>query len=392
MSPVSAFPALLALLFAFTTALLLTRKFGAPPDVGRYASIDGLRGYLAFFVFLHHACIWYFYLQTGKWEVPPSNLYTNFGQASVALFFMITGFLFFSKLIAGRTREIDWGRLFISRLMRLVPLYFFVMLLLFVTVVYVSHGVLNQPFTRLLQGVLQWLGFTIFGAPNLNGVSRTFTIVAGVTWTLSYEWAFYCALPLLALTLRVVPPWPYLVFGAVSMIAAAIWWHPQVYALLAFAGGIGAAFLVRIEAFRVFSDSIVASFVVVGCLAGAVLAFPSSYSKAPLLLLTLAFVLMAAGSSVFGVLTHKVSRTLGEMAYSIYLLQGITLFIVFNFIVGLPESRALSPMLFWLVIVAMTPALVLVCFVTFRWIEQPGMRSTARVTGWLRARAQGAAL
>lgn len=32
----------------------------------RISSIDGLRGYLAFGVFMHHSCIWYFYLRTGE--------------------------------------------------------------------------------------------------------------------------------------------------------------------------------------------------------------------------------------------------------------------------------------------------------------------------------------
>ena len=125
MSPVSPLPALACLLVAMATAYLLGKKFGVPSSLGRFNSIDGLRGYLAFFVFLHHASIWYFYLQTGKWALPPSNLYTQFGHSSVFLFFMITGFLFFSKLIDGRTQTIDWGKLFVSRLLRLAPLYLF---------------------------------------------------------------------------------------------------------------------------------------------------------------------------------------------------------------------------------------------------------------------------
>lgn len=107
MDPVSPLPALACLLVAMATAFFLVKQFGSPPSLGRYASIDGLRGYLAFFVFLHHSCIWYFFLRTGQWQAPPSNLYNHFGQSSVALFFMITGFLFFSKLIDGRTRSID---------------------------------------------------------------------------------------------------------------------------------------------------------------------------------------------------------------------------------------------------------------------------------------------
>jgi peptidoglycan/LPS O-acetylase OafA/YrhL len=120
---VSPLPAIASLLKTLATASLFAKQLGVPPAQGRFTSIDGLRGYLASFVFLHHPSIWYFYLRTGKWTVPPSILYAHVGQGSVSLVFMIIGFLFFSKLIDGRNRPIDWGRLFIFRFLRLVPLY-----------------------------------------------------------------------------------------------------------------------------------------------------------------------------------------------------------------------------------------------------------------------------
>ena len=93
-------PALLVIAAALATIAFCGRLVAPPERSDRYASIDGLRGYLALFVFLHHACVWYFFLQVGRWEVPPSSLYTHFGQSSVALFFMITGFLLFPNIIA----------------------------------------------------------------------------------------------------------------------------------------------------------------------------------------------------------------------------------------------------------------------------------------------------
>ena len=116
MSPVSALPAiaiaLLALGLAYFFDRFVTFKGAAPPKhlaplqaathasiTSRNASIDGMRGLLALFVFLHHACIWYFSLSTGQWKIPPSYFYTHLGQSSVALFFMITAFLFSNKLL-----------------------------------------------------------------------------------------------------------------------------------------------------------------------------------------------------------------------------------------------------------------------------------------------------
>ncbi len=385
MDPISSLPAIGALLVAIITSLFLVKQFGAPPDQGRFASIDGLRGYLAFFVFLHHSCIWYFYLRTGEWKVPPSNLYTHFGQSSVALFFMITGFLFFSKLINGRGRHIDWGRLFLSRLLRLFPLYLFVMFLLLLVVAYLSNGKLNEPIPKLIKEMIRWLGFTILGNPSINGVEATSSIVARVTWSLPYEWFFYFSLPILALTVRVIPPIPYIVLGISSIIGLTIW-QPLSHHLLSFLGGIVASFLVRYDSFRSFAGRRGTSFIIIGCVGIAVAGFPSAYGVAPLVLLSVAFALIASGNSLFGVLVSPVSRTLGEMAYSIYLLHGVTLFVTFNFIVGVTESSRLSSMMHWLLVIGVTPGLMLGCFLTFRFIERPAMHSTPMVMSWLRSR------
>jgi peptidoglycan/LPS O-acetylase OafA/YrhL len=382
--PVSPLPAIAALGAAIVTTHLIAVRFGAPPDQGRFAAIDGLRGYLAFFVFLHHSSVWYFYLRTGQWRVPPSNLYAHFGQSSVTLFFMITGFLFFSKLIDGRTRGVDWGRLFVSRFLRLVPLYLFAMLLLFSVVALLSNGVLNVPLPKLIRGVIRWLGFTILGSPSLNGIDQTSIIVAQVTWSLPYEWFFYFSLPLLALTVRVIPSLPYVILGIASIVGLSIW-HPQTYPLLSFLGGIAASFLVRWNPFRQFAVGRISSLLAIGCIVMAVSAFPSPYGIVPLLLLSLAFSLIAGGCSMFRVLVSPVSRTLGEMTYSIYLLHGIALFIAFTFLVGINEAKNLSPVTHWMLIVGISPILILASFCTFRFIERPAMQSTPAVTAWLRS-------
>jgi hypothetical protein len=137
-------------------------------------------------VFVHHACVWYFHLRTGRWEVPPSALHTQLGQASVVLFFMITGFPFCTKLIDAKTRRIDWLGVYVSRVLRLAPLYMVCMSGLFVIVVALSRGTLNQPIGALSADVSRWLSFTMLGEPDLNKVERTSLIVAGVTWTLRY--------------------------------------------------------------------------------------------------------------------------------------------------------------------------------------------------------------
>jgi peptidoglycan/LPS O-acetylase OafA/YrhL len=298
---------------------------------------------------------------------------------------MITGFLFFSKLLDGRSRGIDWFKLYISRFLRLVPLYLFAMLLLFLIVAYVSEGNLYVPLPQLLKEMAQWIGFTVLGAPNLNSLNQTAVVVAGVTWSLPYEWFFYFSLPLLALTVRVVPPLPFLAIGLASL-AGLLFWHPGLIHLLSFLGGIASAFLVRSNKFCTFSAGIISSLIALLCIASAILFYPSADAFVPLFLLSVAFALIACGNDLFGLLTNAVSRTLGEMAYSIYLLHGLTLFSVFYFFIGYSRAGSLSVFEHWLLVVGITPVLVLVSYGTFRFIENPSMHSTKRVATWLRSR------
>ena len=388
LTPTSPLPALAAVLLAFATAALLSRRFGAPPVPGRFGSIDGLRGYLAFGVFLHHGCIWYFYQHGGDWKLPPSHLYVHLGHSSVMLFFMITGFLFFSKLIAARERPLDWLQLFVSRVLRLVPLYLVVMLLLFAAVAALSGGELHEPARTVAKQALRWLGFTMMGNPPINQVEITKIVVAGVTWSLPYEWFFYGALPLLALTVGVLPRWPYLLLGVVTMAGLSSWHALPIY-LWAFAGGIAAAWAVRSPALRRLAASRAASLLILACLATTVILFPSATDYAVLTLLGLAFVLIACGNTLFGLLLHPASRVLGEMAYSIYLLHGLLLFTLFHFVLGVDRpGAALTAGAHWAWVLALSPAVVLVSHASFHFIEAPGMRATATVMRALRRRLQ----
>jgi len=389
MDALSPLPALLALLLVVACSWLVVRVMGAPASQGRFESIDGLRGYLAFGVFLHHGSIWYANLRTGAWDEPPSHLYNHLGQSSVALFFMITGFLFFSKLLNGRARPIDWLQLYVSRLLRLMPLYLCALACILVLVGVLSDWILQAPLGSLVSGIVRWLSF---GEPDLNGLARTRILVAGVTWSLRYEWIFYLSLPLFALLLGVRLAWGWLL-PALLAIAAFLLLQLNAIHLLSFVGGLIAALLARQEAFTHVARTGYASVLVLSCLAVAVLGFPSAFGPEPLLLLSLAFVLIACGNTLFGALVSPASRALGEMAYSIYLLHGLLLFVLFRFVIGAERARAFSPSEHWLSVLAVVPVLLLICQLSWRFIEQPPMRYQAIVTARLRGLfGQGPAL
>jgi peptidoglycan/LPS O-acetylase OafA/YrhL len=371
------------LLLALAAAKVLTWRFGAPKAEGRFAAIDGLRGYLAFFVFLHHACIWYFYLRTSELDAPPSNFMANIGRASVFLFFMITGFLFSTKILNEKERGVDWVRLYVSRILRLTPLYLFAMLLLFGTVAVVSGFTLTQSPIALAVNALRWVGFSSFGEPDLNGMENTSLILAGVPWTLAYEWGFYLSLPLLAVAIGTIPPLPVLIIGFVGALDFAQF-HAETRFMAPFLGGITAALLCRQSWFHNISRRKSASLIAIGAIGMAVTLFPTAYSLVPFALLCVGFALIAGGATLFGALTNPLSRMLGELSYSMYLLHGFVLFVLFDFVTGKRNARLFTPLHHWLLISLTTPVLIFLCYSTFRFIEKPAMQYTESVSRWLR--------
>ena len=157
----------------------------------RAGSIDGLRGYLALLVFFHHFVVTYYWKSLQVWERPPEDLYQNFGKVGVAIFFMITGFLFFTKINNSRG-SLNWLALYSSRFFRIVPLYlaafFIVLIFVFEATGYELHTSIGQLFKDLTKWGLFIGGF-------INDFGDTKRIIAGVDWTLKYEWLFYLLLP-----------------------------------------------------------------------------------------------------------------------------------------------------------------------------------------------------
>jgi peptidoglycan/LPS O-acetylase OafA/YrhL len=354
-----------------------------PPPSPRYQTIDGLRGYLAIFVFLHHASIWHGYLQTGSWQLPPSRFYTLVGQGSITLFFMITGFLFFSRLLEQRSR-IDWLGLYASRVGRLAPLYLALLASVALIVLLLQGGTLvwSPGFSG---DWANWLVFTMFGAPDLNAVRDTWVIHAGSLWPLAYEIAFYAVLPWLALLTGAAVPWPSL---AAASLAVAWYFFGSVHVLVfsAFGAGIAAACIARWTPAREIAARPLASLAVLVCMAALACCFSSAYQPGAIGLLFVAFVFVGCGNSFGGVLLLSASRSLGSISYGLFLIHGVVLFTVFRFVLGIPLSRTLGTMQFWLVVTVICAAVVLVSYASRAVFEYPlqqrARRMATMVRGW----------
>ena len=193
--------------FAITIVLVLfasTRLLGSadfPPTMApvRVQTIDGLRGFLALGVFFHHAAVFHQYLLTGYWAVPPSRFYANLGQIGVALFFMITGYLFWTQILKAKGRP-NLLRLYIGRAFRIVPLYLLLAFVVLLSVGFLTGWHLREPPIALAKHIVIWLAGGIIAGGDVNGYGTI--VIGGVTWSLHYEWEFYASLLITSLFAR----------------------------------------------------------------------------------------------------------------------------------------------------------------------------------------------
>ncbi len=382
--------ALAAYLLAIVTAALLLR---AVPKIARqiehssesrYPSIDGLRGYLGFGVFVHHAIITLIFVRTGVFDFPPSNFYSQLGQGSVALFFMITGFLFWNRLLA-QGRQHDWLAFAVSRLFRLYPLYLPLMLIVFVTVFYLQNWELKDSGIQLFGQILAWL---TFDRPDVNQYYQTGVLISNVTWTLGYEVFFYLALPLAALVFIYRGSWKQTVLCLIGIYAlyelVGLEHSLKKHFLASFLGGIGAAYWVRQPKLVAWGQTRMAGIIALLALAIAFTAFNRAFSPKPLLLMSLFFVIVASGNTLFGALKPRSIRWLGEISYSTYLLHG---FVLWVFIQRLPLVLDLDARDIWtfLPLLALCSCLlIIISSLTFLYIEKPGIAAGKNALLWLR--------
>lgn len=382
--------AMAAYLIAIATAALLLRSVPRIPrelehcGESRFAGIDGLRGYLAFGVFVHHSIITWIFLQTGVMDFPPSNFYSQLGQGSVALFFMITGFLFWNRLLThGRQR--DWLAFAVSRLFRLYPLYLPLMLIVFVCVFYLQDWELKDSGTQLIGQTLAWL---IFDRPDVNQYHQTGMLISNVTWTLGYELFFYLALPLAAMVFIYRGGWMQTVLcliGIYTLYQVVGWEHSlKKHFLASFLGGIAAAYWIRRPQCVAWSLSPLAGIIALLALAIAFTAFNRAFNLGALLLLSLFFVIVASGNTLFGALRPRSIRWLGEISYSTYLLHGFVLWVLVQRLPPILHLDVRQAWVFLPLLAVCSCLLIIISSLTYLYIEKPGINAGKKTLHWLR--------
>ena len=188
--------------------------------------------------------------------------------------------------------------------------YLLVIVAMLVLTFSLSNWSLNEPASNVLREIAKWATFTILDSPDINRISGTYILVAGVTWSLPYEWFYYLSLPTLALLSNrsVSLPFALLSIGSLGYL---VMWSPMPMHLYAFLGGMVAAGLGRCVNLQLFSRTRTASVIVIAIFCTVVLLYPTAYRIGALALLSCTFVLIASGCSLFGLLETKASRYIG---------------------------------------------------------------------------------
>jgi peptidoglycan/LPS O-acetylase OafA/YrhL len=380
-------PALLLILLFALAATPLFRPADSPPIAAgrRVSTLDGLRGFLALSVFIHHTLVYRTWLAEGVVREPADRLYAFLGPFGVSQFFMITGFLFWSQVVA-RSGKPDWVALYIGRIFRIGPLFLAAVAIMLVIVFAITGGRLHDTPLRLGLEIASWavpLGFH-YGPP-VNGYAGTAALM-GVLWTLRYEWLFYASLIVTALAVRWKPgAWVLPAVTLVAMFAVMLFRAPRpLVAHAPFAALFCVGMLVasrRMKSARF--ETPLASAVGVALVLFALAVFRTAYAVLPICVLGAFFFLVANGTSLFGLLVRRPARRLGNVSYGIYLLHVLVLVSAFQ-IAGVRPLYLASPLGHWLVVFAVGVVLVALATLTHALVERPGVELGRRAQRWAR--------
>ncbi|EOZ9303940.1 acyltransferase [Enterobacter hormaechei] len=286
----------------------------------RSNSLDGMRFFLASMVIFHHMDCFYSYYTTGKWA-PVSYFLFAAGKYGVALFFMTTAYLFWGKI---RMKDsIDWVSLYKGRMLRIMPLALFssfiAIILLFI---------LTKPFpisNTPISNILSWFDGGIWDSkPPVTTMQRPTIALAGVTWTLKWEWMFYFTLPVMFFFNK--RPLEL----SLSLFAFSFYFMPaftkDAYLWSYFFAGM----LCRELKERIVLDNIKSELLLISAIIFLLVANPTLFRVPGTIFLGVIFFSIISGGSILGLLRTKAAIRLGTVSYSLYITQGLILFPAYN--------------------------------------------------------------
>ncbi len=373
-----------AVFYGLACTPLLRWADNPPSDrVRRVSSIDGLRGVLALAVFLCHAAMFRSIVIRGSFGEHDDHFRFILGSGAVGVFFMITGYLFFDRLIAERGAP-AWRRLYVGRVFRIAPVYLVAVASVFAIVAWRTGLHRAVPLAQLARQCATWLALGIGAPVDINGLGATWLIIAGVIWSLRYEWAFYASLPLLAWLVRRRAAGLAL---AVALPACLVWsrllppasWPTVPLAAALFGTGMVAALWRRSGRMPGLRDRTAAPLVLL--LVTGVFACRNAYAAPAVLLLGGAFLLVVSGATMGGFLVSRAARRIGDISYPIYLLHGP----IYDLMIASPlrDAFAHSTIGFYGLTLASGVVVLVVAQAIHVAVERPGVSLGKVAADWL---------
>jgi peptidoglycan/LPS O-acetylase OafA/YrhL len=352
----------------------------------RLRTLDGLRGFLALGVFFSHAADYYGYLTMGDWADGPSTFFNQAGRMSVALFFIITGYLFWKKAIVSRktihdakTYFLYLKSLYISRFFRIAPLYYFAVFAMLTTVFASTGPHLNVSSLKCIKEVTNWMLLGFGGMVPVNG-SHAAVAMLVMIWTLRLEWFYYFSLaatsliafssklrlafPVIALVisewvvmLNPLSMWRYILYFSIGMIVATL---PCNHVRLRIPESLQSIAVVALIGFAYFH-------------------LDPSHPVGLNISLAALFFLISNGCDIFGLLNTRGAQRLGAISYSIYLTHGLCLHWIFSN-TRVQAFAFTSVTQYWAVVLLAALTTTLLASLTFALIERPGIALGRRLS------------
>ncbi|WP_224970341.1 acyltransferase family protein [Acinetobacter oleivorans] len=301
-------------------------------------SINGIRGLLASLVMFSHLFKDLTLYQGIKWKYDKDyyqiigwgNQALNTGKIGVAIFFMISGYLFY-QLLLKQEKQLNIKRFFYNRFTRIYPLYFFA--ILFCTSYLLLTAEYNLDF-HLLKKILSWF---LFLGP-YDGL-RIVDMTHGVEWTLKLEILLYISIPILFYIFSKIQNLYLRHFFIISSIIAIfiIGFILRVYGKVYIDPRAALCFYMGYIAIEIKNQKTKVLYSFFNGKFAALLSillfistfFISSHNFFYFYLIFscgFLFISLACDNNLFGLLNAQPLQVMGEISYSIYLLHGIILY------------------------------------------------------------------
>ena len=380
-------------LLGLASTPLLTAADTPPSDTkSRVSSLDGLRGFLAYGVFFGHAARYHLYLQNGGWGFTTA-FYDMAQTGAVALFFMITGYLFWRKLLA-KNGHPDWLGLYVGRIFRIGPLYL-ITITGMLAVVFLRAPIGQEPLRGLAKEIASWMMLGVnYTKLDVNGYPNTHGILFGVTWTLHFEWLFYFCLAFLAVPARSKYHLQIVTIALAACLVHLVLTHRaglkiEMFAAVFLLGMLSGSLEERhwlIGGSQTVKSAIAVVFLALFAATQAV-----DYAPLPAIFLGGLFYAIISGADLFGLLTSKAARRLGDVSFGIYLLQGLVVTTVFS--TTWARSTALrSPAGHWSMMGGCAILLLILATLAHVYVERPGIKAGRAIARFLHRSLKAASI